>query len=354
MPRRKYPKGTKQNPIRIRSSRAEKKAWKKQRRARSYKPRGGITGVTTYQKDVKTAYRYKRAPTQVRRRAKRSYRTWISNMLKSEGSRKFHYSGDQTWTTAQNQQGFFGWFNYGCNGLGGFDGSADLVDIFQRMDKELRLGGTVSDQADGGGLARRYYLDNMKARAVMTNTGAGPIFWEVYECYARKDIPITEATTLQNFFNNMSNSAFQASYPNSGASAPGAPNTAAQISGTSLPNKNTVGVTPFQFRHFCQNFKITKVTRFQCAPGNTISFDCGSPKNITVNWDNYNLLLAKRGVTKLTLCRQWGNVFQPGSGSAQNSASSAAIEIQKDYNCKVLDTQLPQSNYMTYTNSTVT
>lgn len=348
MPRRKYAKGTKQNPIRIRTSKAEKRMYKAAARKRSYRPKGGITGVTTYQKDVKTAYRYKRAPTRVRRRAKRSYRSWISNMLKSEGSRKFHYNGDQIWTTGQNQQAFFGWMNYGANGTGGFDGSGDLGDIFTRMDNELRTNGTTSDNTQGGGLSRRYYLDNMKARAILTNTGAGPIFFEIYECYARKDIPLSEATTLQLFLNQMANGAFQATLVNSAGQA-GVPNPSKQTSGVGLPNKNSAGVTPFQFRHFCQNWKITKSTRFQCAPGNSISFDCGSPKNITVNWDDYQLLMAKRGVTKLTLVRQWGNVENIG-GTAQNVASSCAVEVSKDYNVKLLDTKLPESNYMTYTN----
>lgn len=319
-----------------------------------------MTGVTTFQKDVKTAYQYKRAPSHVRRRAKRSYRSWISNLLKAEGSRKFHYSGDQLWTTDLNSQAFFGWMNYGVNGLGGFDGTADMVDIFSRMDKELRrpdppasvgpAGGTVSDQNQGGALSRRYYMDSMKCRAVLTNTGSTTIFWEVYECVARKDIPVLEAGNLQQFLTAMSNSAYQASLQNVTSGA-GVPNTNASISGTGLPNKNTAGVTPFQFRHFCQNWKINKVTRMQAAAGNTVSFDCGQTRNVTVNWDNYNLLLAKKGVTKLMLFRQWGRVANVG-GTAQNSVSSCAVEVQKDYNCKILDHRLPELNYMTYTNQT--
>lgn len=350
MPRRKYAKGTKQNPIRIRTSRAEKRMYKSQRKSRSYKPRVGITGVTTFQKDVKTAYRFKRAPTRVRRKAKRSYRSFISNLLRSEGSRKFQYAGTNIWATTQNNQGMFGWFNYGANGVGGMDGSADIGDVFLRMDREFRVNGTSSDQAEGGGLARRLYLDSMQSKITFTNTGATSCFWEIYECYARKDIPLSEANTLKVFLTQMQNGAFQASLQNTGSTAPGAPNTPSAIIGTALPTYLSNGMTPFQFRHFCQNFKIVKVTRLQAEAGRAVSFDSRSPKNVTVNFDDYNLLLAKRGVTKLTLVRQWGQMENYG-GSPQPSPSECAVELDKTYNAKVLDTKLPQLNYQRYGNS---
>lgn len=322
-------------------------------KTRSSAPKGGLQGVTTFQKDVKNVYRYKRAPRKLRKKWSRSRKTFTSNLLKAEGSRKYHYSGNMTWTTAVNQQGWFGWMNYGAAGTGGVDGSGDLADIQNRLDVENRLQGTFSDQAERGQNARRYYFDHMRARVVLTNTGTGPIFWEVYECYARKDVPITpEGGTLQQFFNFMSNVNVQGSL-STGMGQAGVAQSSTQTSGVSAPVKTTTGVTPFQFRHYCQNFKITKVTRLQAAAGNTVSFDCSDPRNVVVNWDNWASLLARKGYTKIYLVRQWGAITTI-SGTPQNQASSAVCEIEKDYNVKMLDQHVPQLNYFTYTNTTET
>lgn len=243
--------------------------------------------------------------------------------------------------------------NYGVNGTGGVDGSGDMADIYTRLDSENRINGNTSDQIEGGQSARRWYFDHMRSRVVFTNTGTSTIYWEVYECTARKDVPITpEGGTLQQFYSNVAQAQYQGGMQNTAGNA-GVPNTTQQISGASRPNKNTTGVTPFQFRHFCQNFKITKVTRLTASAGNTVSFDASTPTNVTVNWDDCLDLLAKRGKTKIFLVRQWG-VVQTIAGVPQNSVSSAVCEIEKDYNVKMLDRTVPQLNYFTYTNTTQT
>lgn len=236
--------------------------------------------------------------------------------------------------------------NYGINGNGGVDGSGDMADVFLRLDQENRVQGTTADQNGGGANSRRYYLDHMRARLVLTNTGTTPIFWEVYECYARKDVPVAEGTTITQFYNTVVANQYQGKISGTAAAA----NTTQQTSSSNPPVFKTTGVTPFQFRHFCQNFKVTKVTRLQAAPGNTVSFDASNPRNLTVNWDNYVDLLAKKGVTKLYLVRQWGTV-ETIAGAPTNSASSAVCEVEKDYNVKLLDTHVPELNYISYTNN---
>lgn len=343
-------------PKYARAANAIGSAWLKykgrsQTKSKSASPRSGLQGITTYQKDVKQVYRYKRAPRGLRKKWQRSRRSFLNNTLKAVASRKYHYSGNMTWLSNVGQQGFYGWFNYGVNGTGGVDGSGDLADVFTRLDAESRASGTSADAANGGANSRRYYCDHMRARCILTNTGTTPIFWEVYECTARKDIPVTpEGGTLQQFFNNMEGAALQASLS---STTGGALNTTLQTSASSRPQRFAVGVTPFQFRHFCQNWKISKVTRLQAAPGNTVSFDASNPRNLTVNWDNYLDLMCKKGVTKLYLVRQWGTV-ETISAVPQNSASSAVCEVEKDYNVKLLDTHLPELNYIRYTNITET
>lgn len=312
-------------------------------------PKSGLSGITTFQKDVKQVYRFKRAPARVRSRARRSQRAFTSNLLKAEGSRKYHYSGNMVWTTAQGQQNFFGWMNYGANGNGGVDGSGDIADIYIRMDAENRGAGTSADQAERGEAARRFYFDHMRGRVILTNTGTTPIFWEIYECVARKDIPLAEGAALEPFLGNCFAAGYQGTLS---GTAGAAANTPKQTSAVTLPTRYSPGITPFQLRHFCQNWKINKVTRLQAAAGNTVSFDASMPRNLVMNWDNYANMLAKKGVTRQYLVRQWGTV-ELISGVPTNSSSSAVCEIERDYNVKMLDSHVPQLNYMTYANTTI-
>lgn len=307
----------------------------------SVKKEGGLQGITTFQKDVKQVYRYKRAPRRLRKRWQRNRKTFTSNLLKAEGSRKYHYHGSQAWTSTAGNQAWYGWSTYGINGNGGADGTGDMGDIFIRLNQELAVQGTVADQNAGATASRRYYMDHMRARIVLTNTGTTPIFWEVYECIARKDSPsATQGTNMQGFFNNMQTQ--QGIVTGSAAAV----DTAKNVSATSAPLVTTAGVTPFQYRHFCQCFKVLKVTRLQAAPGNTVSFDSSQGRNVTVTWDNVTDLLAKKGLTKFYVVRQWGAVT---AAAPNNSASSAVFEIERDYNVKVLDKSVPELNYMTYT-----
>lgn len=321
------------------------KAWKGRSKTgtKSASQRPGLQGITTFQHDVKNVYRYKRAPKSKRRKWKRSRKAFTHNLLKAEGSRKFHYHGSQTWATSAGTQNFYGWVNYGSNGTGGVDGTGDMGDLFIRLDQELRLKGTAAEAANGGYNSRRYYLDHMRSRVVLTNTGSSPIFWEIYECVCRTDIPVAEGNNLPGLYDFMQLTQNQASLT---AGAGGDMNTSFKTSAVSLPSRTQPGVTPFQYRHWCQNWKILKVTRLQAAAGNSVSFDASDPRNLTVNWDNYVDLIAKKGVTKCYIVRQWGAVT---AAAPNNSASSAQFEVEKDYNIKVLDKDLPQLNYITYT-----
>lgn len=238
--------------------------------------------------------------------------------------------------------------NYGMDGTGGSDGSGDIADIYVRIDKEERLKGTLADQNEGGRLARKMYFDTMKSRVVLTNTGSTTCYWEIFECTARTDIPLSEAGTMQAFYGVISGVDFQGSLQQ-GAGNPGEANVAQQTFQAIRPNVTNVGVTPFEFRHFCQRFKITKTTRFQASPGNSISFSANSTRNQTIEWDREYPLLAKKGVTKLYVARQWGAVQQ--TPLVQVSATQAAFEIERDYVVKILDKKVAQLNYIGYSNT---
>lgn len=307
------------------------------------KKANGLNGITTFQKDVKQVYRYKRAPKRLRSKWKRSRKAFTSNLLKQEASRKFHYHGSQAWTSAANAQAWYGWTSYGVAGQGSADGTGDIGDIFTRLTAELLTQGTLAQQSNNGNLARRFYFDTMRSRVVLTNTGTNPIFWEIYECMARKDIPLTEGNSIAQLYAYAA-TVLQQGFENSLSGGPGI--AGVHSSAVVLPPVTSSGVTPFQYRHFCQNFKIHKVTRLQAAPGNTVSFDAGDRRNLTINYDNYSQLIMKAGVSKIYVVRQWGAVT---TANPNNSPSSASFEIERDYNVKVLDQSVPQLNYMTYT-----
>lgn len=184
-------------------------------------------------------------------------------------------------------------------------------------------------------------MDHMRARIVLTNTGTTPIFWEIFECMARKDIPVaSQGTNLAAFYT------FAQAQQGALSGAAAGIDSTKNVSASSTPTYTTAGVTPFQFRHFCQCFKVLKVTRLQAAAGNTVSFDASQSRNVTINWDNVTDLLAKKNLTKFYVVRQWGAVT---AAAPNNSASSAVFEIERDYNVKVLDHSVPELNYMTYT-----
>lgn len=310
-------------------------------RKRTFAPRG-TRSFGTIQKDVKTIYKYRRAPKRLRRKWKRSRRTWTANALKNLASRKYHYHGNQTWTTGAGGQDFFGWTTYGIYGGGGVDGSGDVRDIQGRLDAE-----TVSDagMVTRGEFSRKYYFDSMKGRAVLTNVGTKGIFWEVYDCVARRDVPLSEGTTLPEFLSYCQDQSMQAHL----IGTAGAASAATQTGAVAAPNRQFGGVTPFQFRHFCQAFKITKVTRLQASPSNSVSFDFGTPKNMMIEFDEMNTLLFKKGMSMVTLVRQWGQC-DIEAGSPDNAPSTAVMEVERDYNVKLLERNKAELNYIEYTN----
>lgn len=346
-------------PIAIRAGRALGTAIKRYRSSKSQPPSkkqktsGGVSGVTTYQHDVKQVYRKRRLPRKTYTKLRRSRRSYISNTLRALQSRKYHYNGTMNFQTSAAAQYWFGWFNYGAFGTGGVDGSGDMQDLLVRLNTETQTAGTKAqqDMGTGGIQGRKYFFDNMSCRVVLTNVGTTNVFWEIYECVARKDIPLSGngasgvSFTMEQYYASLSNAVFQATLPSADG---GAAQSATQTSAASLPSISTPGITPFQMRRFCQDYKIMKCTRMQCSPGNTVSFNANNPKNYTVVYDDWKDLSAKRGITKLYLVRQWGAIT---SGTAGNAATNVSCELEKDYNVKVLDTNPPELNYITYTNN---
>nr|UBJ26204.1 capsid protein [Red panda feces-associated genomovirus] len=296
------------------------------------------SAITTYQKDVRQTYRYRRAPRRLRRKWKAQKRRFTSNLLRTLASKKYHYSGNLSLTTGAGTQNFFGFFTYGMQGTGGIDGSGDLEDLRQRLSTGIIKQPNVASDVT---YDTRYFFDTMKGRCNLTNGGTASVFIEIYTMKCKRDVPIDFGTSLRTFI-----SQFRQASRN--ALATNAANTTQQTSASATPTETTVGVTPFQFRWLCQRFKVTDSKRFQISPGNSISFDFTDTKNrcFIPDFQDQNLL-CKQGWTTLYLMRQWG-----ANTNGSEAPSTVYLELEKDYNVKVMAAQTPELNYVTYTNTT--
>lgn len=322
------------------------------KRAQSAAPRG----ITTYQTDVKQVYRSRRTTPRARKGYRRSNARFLAHELRLLPQKKYHYHGTMQWQTPLNTQGFFGYFTYGMSGNGGVDGSGDLTDLLGRA-------GVDTNAADAGrtGAANttKYFLDTMTCRTNVTNTGTNLAFVEVYTCYCRRDIPryyygalATDPVSANiTSFNTMWGQATSINFNPPVLTAGNGQNNTLQTGATGTPSQNSAGVTPFQFRWFCQRWKITDVKRFQISPGNSISFDHKDTKNRRIELDEEVLgNFAKKGWTKLYLFRVWGGI---GTGAdPEPTATQLDVEIEKDYAYKRLDSAVPELNYIRYTNNT--
>lgn len=308
------------------------------------------TGITTYQTDVKTSYQRRRAPRYVKKRAARARKRFISQQLKVLGSKKFHYHGSMNWATTTPNQAMFGFFTYGMAGIGGVEGSGEVKDVITRMTRDDASGDTR------GLTSRKFFFDTMTTRCSLTNTGTTLAYVEMYTCICRKDIPVFFVDTTAgapavapNIYNFTSFMNYAQTQQGALTTAAAVANADQQTSAAFVPQWTTDGVTPFQFRWFCQRFTITACKRFQISGGNSISFQMKDTKNRSITYDNeVESLFAKAGWTKLYLFRVWGQIA--AGTDPEPSTTTLTIDIEKDYNIKRLDSNLPELAYINYTN----
>lgn len=299
-------------------------------------------GFSTYQQDVKKVYKAKRKT----KRSTRAYKSFLSKELKTLQPRKYHYNATRFYATSQNAQGFQLFCTYGMDGTGGLDGSGDLLDLTNRVILDNPLPTQESNQFQ----TRRLYFDSMSGRCNFTNTGSAVAFVEVYTCKCRRDMAVgVWGSTLDAMITNMTSSQFN---PPSIGGAVGA-QTTTQTAAAVSPSYNTVGVTPFQFRPFCQYFKITDVTRVMIQPNQSSYFNFRDPKKRKFEHmeDAIGLLCNKKWTT-VYLFRQWGETIA-GTGNATTvSASNVNYEFDKDYVVKLHEQTVPRLSYIKYSNNT--
>ncbi|AXH74778.1 MAG: capsid protein [Cressdnaviricota sp.] len=303
--------------------------------------------ITTYQTDVKSVYRRKRASKRRRAAGKRSARAQLSRELRLVGSKKFHYHGSMQWTTGANQQQFFGFFTYGMGGAGGVDGSGDAKDVLTRMGQDYYDARAQQTQ--------KYYFDTMTTRCAITNTGSNLAYIEMYTMTCKQDVPLynkdvnisltAQAPNITTFNTLMTYMQGQQAFLQDAAKAANADTQTAQAV---APMPSFVGVTPFQYRWLCQRFTITDVKRIQISSGNSISYNMKDTKNRCLQYDDtVTGNLARKGITKLYLFRVWGQIST--GTDPEPSPTQLDIQIEKDYNVKRIESNLPELSWIGYT-----
>lgn len=299
---------------------------------------------TTFQHDVKKTYKGKGRLT---RRKRRSYKSNLYKELKLVQPRKYHYNGSRLVTTSQGQQTFTGIFTYGMDGTGGADGSGDLLDLTNRVVIDNQLTTAVEPNTFQN---RRFYFETMNGRVQITNTGSQIGYVEVYTCLCRRDMATgVWGNSFDAMIANMTNIQFTG---NPGLGNSTGAQTTTQTGTMSHPTHNTVGMTPFQFRPFCQYFKITDVTRLNIEAGKSVNFNFSDRRRRCFEHQEDAVgLLTNRRWTTCYLFRQWGQTIT-ASGVTAIAASQMSFEYDKDYVVKLMEQSIPRLGYITYTNST--
>lgn len=303
--------------------------------------------ITTYQTDVKSVYTRKRGSKRRRRAGKRAARAQLSRELRLVGSKKFHYHGSMQWTTGANQQQFFGFFTYGMGGAGGVDGSGDAKDVLTRMGQDYYDARAQQTQ--------KYYFDTMTTRCAVTNTGSNLAYVEMYTMTCKQDVPLfnvdanisltAKAPNITTFNTLMTYMQNQQAFLQDAAKAA---NPDTQTAQAVAPQTSFVGVTPFQYRWLCQRFTISNVKRIQISPGNSISFNMKDTKNRCLQYDDtVTGNMCRKGMTKLYLFRVWGQIST--GADPEPSATQLDIQVEKDYNVKRIESNLPELSWIGYT-----
>lgn len=140
------------------------------------------------------------------------------------------------------------------------------------------LGGTGDTDAIGAAInanCTRYTIDSARQEMWFTNQGAANLFVKLYECYARKDIPVAEGSV---------NTLFGQGFTDEGQGSAG----------------NKLGVTPFQNNKFCSFFKIQKVHDRMLHAGESFNMVLNAPRNKMINRESMRAAdqSALKGYTK--------------------------------------------------------
>lgn len=287
--------------------------------------RGREAGFTTQYNDSHMLYKFRRAPSRLRRRVRKFVRG-ITRVVTNMGDMQVlvrSYTATMT-ATADGAQSVLGLPPmYGCLGSSSV-GCNDVSEIF------YSYGGRVNPSWDQKLITKSAVLDYK-----ITAASSNPVdmYVDAYYCTARRDIP----TALSNNTTGLITQCFS----NVGA-----------VSGGSQLTMADVGVTPFDNSEFCKLVKITKVRRYKIAAGDSISIQIRDPRDYIWSAAMYGAmagsgavnesLLARKGVTEWVMVVYYG---APVSGS-QASHVTGYLTANRNYHYVAQEHTLSLGDYV--------
>lgn len=226
--------------------------------------RGSAPVGTTFQRDVETSYKRRRAPRRVKRRA-RKWRRNVNRVLNSDLSvNTFHRRSTASSTALADRQAVFGVSMYGAANTSTLHN--DLSAVFTAL-------GVPVNTTTAKGLFSNAYME-----LTITNQSQLAVFIDAYYFVCRKDVPNTMGFTPQDVFANAITV-----QPNQYGGALGF---------------NDLGVTPFDANRFCSHFIITKVVRHQIPPTGNMSLTLRDRRDRFINSTDLNGLAYKKGASR--------------------------------------------------------
>lgn len=198
---------------------------------------------------ARNAYRKKRVPRRVARRAKRSFKSHVRNAMRLQRPQFTTQHSRFNGSSGLNNQGWF---------------SLDMLNggVLRRIvESQLPTG--------SGPVALRdleLWVQSFSLRYYITNTGTTPLFLDIYKVYPRRTHTAAEldVTTSPSNGNTLASWLITHFTGNVGHDL------AADPKGDPVPDWAQLGANPFQWENFCREFKIASVRTNLVNPSATI------------------------------------------------------------------------------------
>lgn len=280
-----------------------------QMKSRRTSSRRGVSERSlTFQHDSAVQYRRRRAPRRVRVRARKSYRTFVKNSLKSHGqiSRLYNsifQSGTITPTTLANSQSL-----YSVGLFGGINASATWGD----MDDICTREGLIA--AGSGKIHFKSAVLEVQIRNATDTFTVTPspvvIVVDVYTVYARKEGYDEPSVDWADAMTNQ----------------------AVPTGTTTVSSPTTLGTTPFDGPGFGSSWLIGKKTTYRIAPGNSVYISNKDPRNHVFNTARFEYDGTARVRMFKGLTRGYLMVIRSADPASATALSPYAYEIVQTKN----------------------
>lgn len=253
---------------------------------------------TTFQHDTKTTYKRRRAPRRIRKRARRAAKRFEKNLSTLLGCKRLvlnNYAQTVAPASLQTIQYIDFW------------NREDIVKAFSLFGTDVIPAGAQGFNPDTG-IATELLFQRTRMEVEVKNSGTGLIYVDMYYWHPRKDTQFSVQTAIGQPNGATSDQAF-ATIDSSNVVTPS--NTLAM---------STMGVTPFDFPQFTENFIVYRTRRVMLQPNQNFSFDLkGRPGNqSSKDWLFMNY---RRNISSGVILIASGEINTGGTGTVGPSIS---------------------------------